>query len=223
MSKPKMRKSLKTAYLLVFIAVLVSYVYWVIDSWYVYKVNQLCAADAFLENIPPHSYFSRVVVTLISLISAFLISYFYNDNEKMKHSLLKTVELYQTTLSTVSDGLFDIDVDNKRIYFSDTFYRILGYRPGEFPQNRKEWEKRVHFEDRERVVEQIDGFIKSGESFMIEYRMQKKNNDFIWIRSFGKTAQKDMNGNPSRIVGTIVDISLIKEKEPVDIGKITII
>jgi len=223
MSKPKMRKSLKTAYLLVFSAILLSYIYWVVDSWYVYKVNQLCATDAFFENIPPHSYFSRVVVTLISLMSAFLISYFYNDNEKMKYSLLKTVELYQTTLSTVSDGLFDIDIEHGRIYFSDTFYRILGYRPGEFAQNRKEWEKRIHFEDRDRVVGQMDGFIKSGESFMLEYRMQKKNSDFIWIRSFGKTAQKDINGIPSRVVGTITDITLVKEKEPVDVEKITIL
>jgi PAS domain S-box-containing protein len=218
-----MKKSLKTAYLLVFSAILISYIYWVIDSWYVYKINELCATDAFLANIPAHSYFSRIVVILISLIAAFLISYFYNDNEKMKYSLLKTVELYQTTLSTVSEGLFDIDIDHNRIYYSDTFYRILGYRPGEFPQNRAEWEKRIHHEDRESAVEKINRFVKSGESFMIEYRMQKKNGDYIWIRSFGKTAQKDMNGHPSRVVGTIVDISLIKEKEPMDVGNITIL
>ncbi|HNW82208.1 MAG TPA: PAS domain-containing protein [bacterium] len=218
-----MRKSQKTTYLLVLLAILVSYIYWIIDSWYVYKINELCATDAFLGNIPAHAYFSRIVVTLISLSSAFLISYLYRDNEKMKYSLLKTVKLYQTTLSTVSEGLFDIDLEHNRIYYSDTFFRMLGYRPGEFPQNRKEWEKRIHPEDRKSAVAKINGYIKNSESFMIEYRMEKKDGSFIWIRSFGKTAQKDIEGNPLRVVGTIVDISMIKEKEPVDVENIIIL
>lgn len=213
MFNKNMRKSYRTTYLLILLAILFSYVFWVIDSLYVYEMYQQCATDALLDNIPAHSYFARVVVVVFSLLSAFLISYYYHGSEKVKYSLLRTVEIYQTTLSVINDGLFDYDLENDRVYFSDSFYKMLGYAPGEFPQNNKEFEKRIHSDDREKTILKMAGFLKIAEPFEIEFRMIRKDGSFSWLKGRGTTAQKDLYGKPVRIVGTYTDISILKSKE----------
>ena len=208
-----MRKSFKTTYLLILLLILLSYVFWVVDSLYVYKMYQVCATDAFLRNIPQHSYFARIVVVVISLFTAFLVSYYYHGNEKVKNSLLKTVELYQTTISTVSDGFFDYDVESKKVYFSDSFYRLVGYEPGEFPQNRTEFESRIHNEDRFFASAKISEALNNGLPFELEFRFKRKDGDYAWLKGRGKTAHKDLKGKPSRVVGTYKDISILRDKE----------
>ena len=207
------RYNYRTTLLLVFLAILISYVFWVIDSLYVYEIQQKCATDAFLNSIPMHSYFSRVVVIILSLLSAFLISYFYRRNIRIRHSLLNVIEQYQTTLSAVNDGLFDYDVTANKVFYSDNYYKILGYEPNEFPHTNSEWEKRIHPDDKNRVMKIVDQHVKSGEKFEVEYRMRCKDGSYIWILGRGKTVERDEAGKPSRVVGTHTDISKSKGTE----------
>lgn len=208
-----MRKSYKNTYLLILLSILLSYVFWVIDSLYVYEIYQQCAVDALLRNIPPHSYFARIVVIILSLLTAFLISYYYHGSEKVKSSLLKTVEMHQVIISTVSDGLFDYDLENGKFYLSNSFYLLLGYEPGEFPQNRFEFEQRIHPDDRFFSVAKISESLKNGLPFEIEFRFKRKNGDYAWLKGTGKTAQKDQKGQPLRVVGTYKDNTALKDKE----------
>ena len=207
------RYNYRTTLLLVFLAILISYVFWVIDSLYVYEIQQKCATDAFINSIPMHSYFSRVVVIILSLLSAFLISYFYRRHIRIRHSLLNVIEQYQTTLSAVNDGLFDYDVTANKVFYSDNYYKILGYEPNEFPHTNSEWEKRIHPDDKNRVMKIVDQHVKSGEKFEVEYRMRCKDGSYIWILGRGKTVERDEAGKPSRVVGTHTDISKSKGTE----------
>jgi|GEM_PF-2719571 len=206
----RIRSNYKTTLLLVFLAVLMSYIYWVIDGLYVYQMQQKCASDAFLNSIPAHSYFSRVIVTVISLLSAFFISFFYRKNIKMRHSLINTVEQYQTTLSAVNDGLFDYNVLEDKVFYSENYYTMLGYSPNEFPHTNREWEKRLHPEDKSRVIKIVEERVKSGEKFEVEYRMQCKDGSYIWVLGRGKTVKRDESGKPVRVVGTHTDVSKTK-------------
>lgn len=207
------RYNYKTTLLLIFLAILVSYVYWVLDSLYVYEVQQKCATDAFLNSIPSHSYFSRVVVIVISLLSAFLISYFYRKNIRIRHSLLNTIEQYQTTLSAVNDGLFDYNVVENKVFYSDSYFTMLGYEPNEFPHTNSEWIKRIHPDDKERVLTIVNNHVESGSKFEVEYRMLCKDDSYIWILGRGKTVQRNEAGNPLRVVGTHTDVSKSKGTE----------
>lgn len=207
------RNNYKTTLLLVLLAVLMSYVYWVIDGLYVYQMQQKCAADAFLNSIPAHSYFSRVIVTVISLLSAFFISFFYRKNIKMRHSLINTVEQYQTTLSAVNDGLFDYNVLEDKVFYSENYYTMLGYVPNEFPHLNAEWEKRLHPDDKDRVINIVNKHISRGDKFEVEYRMLCKDGTYLWVMGRGKAVQKDEDGKPLRVVGTHTDISKSKGTE----------
>ena len=207
------RNNYHTTLLLILLAILVSYIFWVIDGLYVYEIQQKCATDAFLNSIPTHSYFARIVVVVLSLISAFLISFFYRKNIQIKHSLLNTVEQYQTTLSAVNDGLFDYNVQEDKVFYSENYYTMLGYEPNEFPHTNSEWEKRLHPDDRNRVVKIVNEHISSGEKFEVEYRMKCKDGSYLWVMGRGKTVQKDESGKPLRVVGTHTDISKSKGTE----------
>jgi len=209
----QIRSNYKTTLLLVLLAVLMSYIYWVIDSLYVYQIQQKCATDAFLNSIPAHSYFSRVIVTVLSLLSAFYISLFYRKSIRMRHSLLNTVEQYQTTLSAVNDGLFDYDILEDKVFYSENYYTMLGYVPNEFPHLNAEWEKRLHPDDRERVMKIVNEHVSSGNKFEVEYRMLCKDGTYLWVMGRGKTVQKDEEGKPLRVVGTHTDISKSKGTE----------
>jgi len=208
-----MKRQHKTTYLMILLSILLGYVFWVIDSLYVYSIYQKCAVDAIINDIPEHSFFARLVVIILSLITALLISYYYSVTEKVKHSLFRTLEVYQATLSTITDGLFDYDAESGKIYLSDSFYRLLGYEPGEFPQNRSEFESRIHPEDRLFAAAKLSEAYRNGLSFELEFRFKRQDGTFAWLRGSGKTACRDSEGRPARIVGIYKDISVLKDKE----------
>jgi len=76
-----------------------------------------------------------------------------------------------------------------------------------------EWlERRVHPEDRSRVMEALDLALDGGEDYEIEFRLAWPDGEWHWIHSRG-TVLNDEAGNPTRILGVSMDVSHRKEME----------
>ena len=50
-------------------------------------------------------------------------------------------ERLSLAVKAASIGLWDWDVSTNRVWFSDTFYTMLGYEPGELPMSLKTWKE----------------------------------------------------------------------------------
>src|SRR5260221_14366421 len=61
-----------------------------------------------------------------------------------------------------SDAFWKWHVPSGRVTYNGHWAAMLGYRPGEIPDNVREWVPLVHPHDRKRVLRTVRDFCKSG-------------------------------------------------------------
>ncbi|QDU84053.1 Autoinducer 2 sensor kinase/phosphatase LuxQ [Planctomycetes bacterium Pla163] len=109
-------------------------------------------------------------------------------------------------------GLWDWDVSTGATYFSDTWFTMLGYEPGELPSELATWQKLVHPDDLEAAFEDV-GRHMSGETdiYVNEHRLRCKDGSWTWIRDIGEIVERDAEGNPERIIGVHMDTQALHD------------
>lgn len=120
---------------------------------------------------------------------------------------------YFTTLYAINDGLWDWNVQTGEAFFSEQYYRMLGYENQEFKANFSSWKGLVHPEDILRVEQQLLEGLKNDEGFAIDLRMRTKSGNYSWIGIRGKVVKQNQQGIAMRAVGTISDIGQRKNDE----------
>ena len=137
----------------------------------------------------------------------------------VEEALLASEKRYSTTISAVNDGLWDWHVPSGNAFFSDMFYTLLGYEPGEFPATYNAWRLLVHPEDIDRVEREIQKSVAIGTGFVIDLRMRCKSGEWLWVCIRGKTIELDADGKALRMVGILSDISVRKLAEMMIVEK----
>jgi PAS domain S-box-containing protein len=121
---------------------------------------------------------------------------------------------FDLAVSAAFDGIWDAPIvpedafnPQNPVYWSPRFKELLGYESSEFENILDAWISRVHPEDLEFVLAAISGHLEQKIPFKdIEYRMQKKSGEYIWLAVRGQ-AIWDENGRPLRFAGSIRDVS----------------
>lgn len=130
-----------------------------------------------------------------------------NQAEDLNKKLTERLEL---AFIATQDGLWDWDVQTDEIYYSPIWKNLIGYEDNELIDNVNTWESRVHPDDLEKVLFDIDEHIKGHtREYKNEHRLLHKKGHWIWTLDRGK-ALFDVNGVAIRMVGTHTDIT--KEK-----------
>lgn len=123
--------------------------------------------------------------------------------EALKHS----EERYDLAMQFVNDGLWDMNLETREIYFSPSWKRMLGYKDHEIKNEVSEWERFIDSEDVAPIRKMVEEVIaRTRDRFEIEFRMLHKNGRWIDILSRGNVVF-DENGKGVRLVGTNVDIT----------------
>jgi len=123
---------------------------------------------------------------------------------KMEKILRESEKRYSITLDAVNDGLWDWDVSSGNIFFSNNYYKMLGYDPGEFT-DYESWRLIVHPDDIDFLEKHLKESMKLGIGFEIDFRIKTKSGKWLYVSTQGKEIEKDSTGNPTRIVGTLRD------------------
>jgi PAS domain S-box-containing protein len=123
-------------------------------------------------------------------------------------------EFWRLALDSVGDGVWDRNPRTGEAQWSDSWYRMLGYEPGEIPACYRNLRSLIHEED----LPQAEAAIKEcmdgrSATYSAEFRMRHKSGRWIWVLSRGRVMAHDASGRPTRFVGTQIDISVRKEAE----------
>ncbi len=112
-------------------------------------------------------------------------------------------------------GMWDWNLQTNAVYFSPRYLSMLGYGPMELPHTLETWEKLLHPEDREGAKQQIRNYLEKTPptKWSIEFRLQAKNGQYVWILGRGKVVEHSQDGTPLRAVGTHLDITEQKRLE----------
>jgi PAS domain S-box-containing protein len=138
------------------------------------------------------------------------------DITEIKHAeeaLQKSEERLKLALDSVSDAVWDWQVETGEVYFSSRWYTMLGYEPYELPQEFETWRKLLHPDDLPGSEAEVFQHLEMAEPFEIEFRMRTKDNHWRWILARGKTVEQDDQGKAVRMLGTHMDITERKRAE----------
>jgi len=126
----------------------------------------------------------------------------------------RSTERLRLAMEAANEGLWDWNVPTGEAYFSPRWYTMLGYVPNELPPGYATWLELLHPADRERAVQTVQRAVAEGRPmFEIEFRLRCKDGGYCWILARGRPVAWDARGSVTRMIGTHVDISALKEAQ----------
>ena len=134
------------------------------------------------------------------------------EQKRAEQALRESEEMYRLVVESTNEGIWDWDLETNIAVFSDRYYTMLGYKPGDFEGSYANWRQLVHPDDigwTEIVIKKHLGEQLS--EFNVEYRMKAKDENWRWIHAKGKVVGKNSQGKPTRVLGTHEDITERKQ------------
>ncbi|HYP15611.1 MAG TPA: PAS domain-containing protein, partial [Opitutus sp.] len=123
-------------------------------------------------------------------------------------------ERWQLAVEGTNDGVWDWNVPTGVTYHDQRWSQMLGYEPGEIPDNIESWNALVHPDDLPACLAATeDHFARRTPLYHHEYRMRTRQGDWKWILDRGKVVTRDSQGRPLRMVGMHTDVTARKNLE----------
>jgi two-component system, LuxR family, sensor kinase FixL len=137
-----------------------------------------------------------------------------NTLEKRNQELQQAEARYRTLVEQIPAITYTASIkkDRQWLYVSPQVEEMLGFRQDEWVESSNLWVEQIHPEDCERVLLQIQQSIENENPFSIEYRIQRKDSAFLWVRDEAIMVYGE-DGKPIFLQGILVDITEHKQYE----------
>ena len=137
------------------------------------------------------------------------------SREKAETAQNKLLERFELTIKASQQGMWEWDIINNKLNYSESFMKMIGYEPFEFEHTYENWKNRVHPEDIDKVESSLsDYFTNNVQTYQNEHRLKHKAGHYVWINGFG-IAKRDETGKPIYMVGTHVDVTALKKQQEI--------
>ncbi|MDY7020503.1 MAG: PAS domain S-box protein, partial [Cyanobacteriota bacterium] len=132
------------------------------------------------------------------------------ERKRVEARLRESEQRYATLAAAVPVGIFRTDVMGNCIYVNNHYCQISGLSSEAALGDG--WQRRLHPNDRQRVVQEWIQSVQENRSFQIECRFQTQDGSVTWVYAQA-VAERDANQQIIGYVGTITDISDRKQAE----------
>ena len=126
----------------------------------------------------------------------------FND---MSVRLETSFERLQLAIDAAGLGIWDWDVEQDRLVWDDSMYRLYGVRKEEFGGAFDAWRRCLVPEDRERAAGDVEAALR-GREYRSDFRVRREDGAIRIIRGVGQTI-RDSGGKAVRIVGVNRDVT----------------
>ncbi|MBK8944057.1 MAG: CHASE domain-containing protein [Ignavibacteriae bacterium] len=159
------------------------------------------------------------LIAIISLSIFTFFAFYYNRVSKEKERINKIVDKRTSELNESAQrlnlaidgaelGLWDWNIITGDLYYNDRFATMLEFRENELESKYESWEKLIHPEDREEVMEKLNHHFEGySPVFSSESRLGTKSGNWKWVQVLGKVIARNQNGKPERAIGINIDIT----------------
>ena len=136
-----------------------------------------------------------------------------SDSPRSDALLRESEERFRLMVQATNDVVWDWKAAAGTIWWSDSYTRLFGYGPDDYPRNADERLARVHPDDRARVNASICQAIDSGmDIWSDEYRYRRADGTYVTVLNRG-VILRDADKRVTRIVGALTDITERKQLE----------
>jgi diguanylate cyclase (GGDEF)-like protein/PAS domain S-box-containing protein len=136
------------------------------------------------------------------------------EHRRAAEALRESEERWQFALEGAGEGVWDWDVASGRVLFSARWKEMLGYAENEIGNGFEEWEKRLHPDDKARVLADLQAYFEGKtRTYVNDHRLLCKDGKWKWVLDRGMIVSRSPDGRPLRMIGTHADISARKQAE----------
>lgn len=132
--------------------------------------------------------------------------------KRIEQELLASEQRYDIAVKGMGVGLWDWNILTGEIYWSPTFMDIVGITDRSYEPTLEKFREILHPDDADHTFALLNGHLQRKNPYDVEYRLRHMNGHYIWIRACG-LAVWDRDGNPTRMVGSVNDVSDRKRAE----------
>ncbi|USD36674.1 MULTISPECIES: EAL domain-containing protein [Ferrimonas] len=155
---------------------------------------------------------AKAIYAMVLMAIIYLAFRSIQQRRRVQARIAQSEERLKLSLWGSGDEMWDWDIDSGRIYRSNIWGTL------DFPQDGQRSTPtdngNIHPNDRERVRAALEAHFRGDiDHFEATYRVRDKQHNWIWILDRAKIVERDGDDQPSRMTGTIKDISKIKEAE----------
>ncbi len=145
------------------------------------------------------------------VIHYFILQEDITEKKVAVEKIRKAEDRWRFALEGAGAGVWEHDFENNKSFFSELYEKLLGYSKQELDNMDDVWKAILHPDDYH-VIKEYDH--KYGEGLIshhkTEYRIKKKDGNYIWVLDRGMLISKTSFGIPKTIIGTHTDITDLK-------------
>ena len=129
-------------------------------------------------------------------------------------SLAAAEARWKLALNAAGEGVWDYSFANRLVTLSPSAQGIVDLERSLVEFDRGIFARMAHPEDIAAVLHALDPHLDgTTPDYTAQYRTRLRNGNWRWILARGQVAERDANGQPLRIVGTVADIDARKLQE----------
>ena len=121
--------------------------------------------------------------------------------------LRESEQRFRLASQIANDQVYERDARTGVATFYGDIDALMGYGPGEFPRTVDGWTDYVHPEDVSKVAEQIRKQAGQGDTFIIEYRLRRKDGTYRYLIDRFTNVWDDKREQTVKIIGVATDIT----------------
>lgn len=134
----------------------------------------------------------------------------------MHEKLSVSEQRWKFALEGSGDGVWDWYIQPDEMHYSQRWKEILGYDVQELANNLSGWKSVIHPDDLPSVMSDMNASLNGkAASYSNEHRVKCKDGSWKWILDRGMVVSRGPDNQVLRMVGTLTDISRLKESEEV--------
>lgn len=135
------------------------------------------------------------------------------DKRIAEEELKRSNERFEMICRTTNDAVWEWDFETKILWANETHQQLYGLTLADPVPLEKEWQERIHPDDRERLIlKQAEALASDTNIFITEYRFRTEENGYrnIYDRCY---IVRNKSGKATRILGSMMDITDLKNAE----------
>ena len=138
-----------------------------------------------------------------------------NEERRRVETRLKiSDERLRLALDSTQIGVFEWNVSTGEVYYGAGLWIMLGYDPTLMPATLAAWQSLIHPEDLPVYHDCVESQLSGNAAVIdLEYRVRSRPGEWRWVYVRSKSVDVDTHGKPTRIIGTVQDVTARVETE----------
>jgi len=137
------------------------------------------------------------------------------ESEAYKKQLEESKNQLELVLNTTAVGVWDWRILTGKIFCNESWFAIAGYHQDEIKGfDIESWKEMIHPDDLSLSMQSIEKHFDDPDvPYSCELRVKHKDGHWVWVIDTGKLVERNEHRFPSRMIGTLLDITKLKTTE----------